>query len=51
MKEGVDKLAPSAFMSPKQPLTHVTISNTHIIKYYEQTRCFGFACTLLHLEL
>ena len=24
MKEGVDKLGPSAFTSPKQPLTHVT---------------------------
>ena len=24
MKEGVNKLVPSAFMSPKQPLTHVT---------------------------
>ena len=37
MKEGINKLAPSAFMSPKQPLTHVTyiISNAPAVKYYK----------------
>ena len=35
MKEGVDKLGPTAFMSPKQPLTHVTYvaSNAPAVKY------------------
>ena len=39
MKEGLNKLAPSAFTSPKQPgtYTHDIISNAHAVKYYEQT--------------
>ena len=41
MKEGVDKLAPSAFTSTKQPLAHDIISNVPAV----------VACTLLHREL
>ena len=43
MKKGVDKLAPSAFTSPKQPLKHVTyvICNGLAVKYYEQTFCIS----------
>ena len=51
MKEGDDKLAPSAFTLPKQACTYTRdiISNAPAVKYYEQMQCF--ACTLLHLEL
>ena len=63
MKEGVNRLAPSAFTSPKQPLATYTrdiISNAPAIKYYEQTPLSTmnrrdvfdvFACTSLHRKL
>ena len=43
MKEGVDKLPPSAFTSPKQPLSYTRdiSSNAPDIKYYEQTRIYN----------
>ena len=50
MKEGVDQLAPSAFMSPKQPLIHVT-QLVMRPPLSTMNRRDVFACTSLHREL
>ena len=51
MKEGVNKLAPSAFTYVTKTATYTRdiISNAPTVKYYEQMQCL--ACTLLHREL